>query len=830
MIFALQRLRAVRSCRHHQANFLVCSSNSRTSSLSLAFRKASTATTIDKDQTESKRPIDGVSSIRKPRSITEILKADLDERHEKNLRRELRYLQDPAKLDESVRRHLTKNDLSKALNLLRLSSPYMKCVVGWNALVEYLAQRREYAAAFKIYNEMKKRGQFPDAITVTLFMRGLAEKPVSKQQATLAGRIYDSLAAENSKVKRSIIHTNAVLQVYLNAGDMDAVWRVVSELPEEGPGAMDRISFTTLFRGFRDRILEVSDQEPERDAKVQQYISDEQQLWHLAIDKWRKGRMRIDSQLIGSHLQMLLVSSSPSSALHVLRCVEETMGIAVSEQTSKPDSRKGEATHKGKPVAPHPVILSSILTAWTNLLEKPAQDIRSARSYWKLFTEDLSVLPDNDNYKTYLRHAIKAFDSTQAAEAIQQLKDDSKSARLDQRLNVSPSMYTLAMTACAAASADDSHVRDGQRSRRPAASRIEHRLKNTSKRKSGEDELTPLRDADRILDALKGDLTMYDPRTFRKYLSCAISSHSPPHIFDALKKLQPFVEALMYQIEVASSAQESRTSRRPALRASDRQAEVRLLVNFYVTVADLLASKEGVQIIEDDGRSVPELERLFNLSQKWLDKIGSKEGSKDEAESRRIKVPFRKRSVDDRVFHRIVKAASTGAGDDGRELYRFLRVWESTQGTFRTLRVQSQLLMDRMEAIQAPQSHLDSQDLTTKSEDPEPWWDGDELMKYQYAVLCTMTEAEKHGAIKDSQIRQELRNLTGWRDEYGKWLENRSIPTEPLQTDELHYAAARGFDSTQGSSPRRIDHRAWTQLSLLVDEIGRFTSTQVHHA
>ncbi|KAF2225603.1 hypothetical protein BDZ85DRAFT_294096 [Elsinoe ampelina] len=832
MILALQRLRAVRSCRPRCAHFHTWSSKSLTSSFSPAVRKASTAITIDKDQTENKRSIDGVNSNRKPRSITDILKEDLDDRHAKNLRRELRYLQDPAKLDESVRRHLTKNDFSKALNLLRLSSPYMKCIVGWNAIVEYLAQRREYDAAFKIYNEMKKRGQFPDAITVTLFMRGLAEKPVSKQQVTLADRIYDSLAADNSKVKRSIIHTNAVLQVYLNAGDMDAVWKVVSELPEEGPGAMDRISFTTLFRGFRERILEVSDGEPDRDAKIQQYVSDEQQLWHLAIDKWRKGRLRIDSQLIGSHLQMLLVRPSAGSALDVLRCVEETMGITVNDQTPavESNSKKADTAHKCKPVPAHAVILSSVLTACTNLLEKPAQGIRSARSYWKLFIETSGVLPDNDNYKTYLRHAIKAFDSTQAAEAIQQLKDDTKSARQDQRLQANPSMYTLAMTACAAASADDSHVRDGQRSRRPAASRNEHKVKDTAKRKSVEDGLVPLRDADRILDALKGDLTMYDPRTFRKYLSCAVSSHSPSHIFDALKKLQPFVEALMYQVEVASTAREASKSHRAVYRSSEKQAEANLLVNFYATIADLLASKEGVRIIEEDGRSMLELERLFTLSQRWLDKIERNKGSRDEVESRRVKVPFGKRSVTDRVFHRIVKAASAGAGDDGRELYRFLRAWG----------MPSRLLKGRMRAIQAPRSDLDIQDLATVPSSQEPWWDGDELMKYQYAVLCTMTKAESHNAFKDTRIRQTLRDLTVWRDECGKWLETRTISTEALQPERLQvYAqkmqgykdtAARGVDPIEGRGLRRIDHRAWTQLSILVDSIGGFTSTQDIHA
>ncbi|KAF4553674.1 Hypothetical protein D9617_6g094050 [Elsinoe fawcettii] len=568
----------------------------------------------------------------------------------------------------------------------------MKCVVGWNALVEFLCSRREYDAAFKVFNEMKKRGQSPDAITITLFMRGLAENPVTKQQVTFAGRIYESLEAENSKVKRSIIHTNAVLQVYMNAGDMEAVWKVISALPEEGADAMDRITFTTLFRGFRERVLEIPEENSERDALVEQYRSDQQQLWYLAIDKWRKGRLRIDAQLVGSHLHMLLTRPDVESAKDVLRCVEETTGISMhrDHQGTKdisPGSNKDKTALKGKLLEPDCLMLSSLITACTILLDTPTNESRAAHSYWNLLAKELGVLPDNDNYKTYLRHTIKALDSAQAAETIQQLKQDVKDGRQDQRLNPTPSIYTLALTACAAAAADESHVRAGQRSRRPPGS-IRPDTQSDS-RKTGTSKchatLSALENANTILDALKGDLPMYDSRSFKKYLSCAVSSHSPPQIYDALRKLEPFVETLLHQLESSPRPRKHNRETKSTTRSPSTSLETGSLVKLYAATLDLMASKEGVKFIEDSGRDIAELERLFRFAHGCIERMDRHNQSAEEADidRRRIEVPFGKRSVYDRVYHRIVKQGTAGTGEDGRELYRFLRAWESTKGTFR---------------------------------------------------------------------------------------------------------------------------------------------------
>ncbi|KAH0127204.1 hypothetical protein KCU67_g17352, partial [Aureobasidium melanogenum] len=168
---------------------------------------------------------------------------------------ELQYLPDPLKLADHVRGVLKKGDVEKALGLTRIASKDMECIVSWNHIIGHLLSEKQVTAALKIYNEMKKRAQFPDSHTYVILLRGLSEPPVAADTLGKALAIYHSLGAENSRVKPTTIHTNAALRVCARANDMDSLWGIASKIPEKGPGAADTYTYTTILNAIREHAL-----------------------------------------------------------------------------------------------------------------------------------------------------------------------------------------------------------------------------------------------------------------------------------------------------------------------------------------------------------------------------------------------------------------------------------------------------------------------------------------------------------------------------------------------------------------------------------------------
>lgn len=109
------------------------------------------------------------------------------------LMKELEWLPDRMKLAEHVHYTLRCNDPEKALNLCRLASKKEEVIVSWNHVVDWHMQKGKVDEALRIFNEMKKRAQFPDAHTYTLILRGLANK-----------RDWDPKVKEKNVVRMSV--------------------------------------------------------------------------------------------------------------------------------------------------------------------------------------------------------------------------------------------------------------------------------------------------------------------------------------------------------------------------------------------------------------------------------------------------------------------------------------------------------------------------------------------------------------------------------------------------------------------------------------------------
>jgi pentatricopeptide repeat protein len=69
-------------------------------------------------------------------------------------RRELQYLKDPLEVAGFVKQELGKDRVSEMLQLVRMASHSMQCVVSWNHIIDYYAANERVSDALRVYNEV----------------------------------------------------------------------------------------------------------------------------------------------------------------------------------------------------------------------------------------------------------------------------------------------------------------------------------------------------------------------------------------------------------------------------------------------------------------------------------------------------------------------------------------------------------------------------------------------------------------------------------------------------------------------------------------------------
>ncbi|MCJ1389898.1 hypothetical protein MMC18_002755 [Xylographa bjoerkii] len=244
------------------------------------------------------------------------------------LEKELLYLPDPLKLAENTLNLLRQDEHIKALEIVRYASRKMPCTVSWNHIIDYDMSKGRVTPAMKTYNEMKKRAQPPDAYTFTILLRGLAANHQYPQSLPRALSVYNSMYAENSPVRPSIIHTNAVLKVCSRANDIDALFEVAAKLPRRGKGAPDNLTFTTIINAIWNAALNNPLLSAEQHtAKRREAVRQGRRMWEDIIGRWRVGDMLVDEEMICAMARLLILGDTPEDCDDILSLFEQTMGI-----------------------------------------------------------------------------------------------------------------------------------------------------------------------------------------------------------------------------------------------------------------------------------------------------------------------------------------------------------------------------------------------------------------------------------------------------------------------------------------------------------------------
>lgn len=81
--------------------------------------------------------------------------SNMSERDWNNRKRELQYLKDPLELATFVKNELRKDRVTEMLQLTRMASHSMQCIVSWNHIIDYYLANEKVNNALKVYNEVR---------------------------------------------------------------------------------------------------------------------------------------------------------------------------------------------------------------------------------------------------------------------------------------------------------------------------------------------------------------------------------------------------------------------------------------------------------------------------------------------------------------------------------------------------------------------------------------------------------------------------------------------------------------------------------------------------
>ncbi|KAL2680777.1 hypothetical protein Neosp_008380 [[Neocosmospora] mangrovei] len=407
------------------------------------------------------------------------------EKLERNVLKELHYLEDPYKIAERVQAALEKDEYEKALFMTQKASKDHAVVVSWNHLIGYTLKKQQLRKAIKLYNEMKKRAQEPNARTYTVIFRGLAESEHPKLAVAEALRIYNRLIVDRRLTPNSF-HLNAVINVCNRAGDLDSMFSVLNTIHDvhRPPTAY---TYTTVINALRYNagtgVKDLTVTQKKADIVVA--IRRGKAVWEEVMDRWRKGLLKIDEPLVCAMMRLLMLSSTREEKMEVFDLIEETMGITnlTRKDGDSTSSTSGKHWGKGKQV----VSKGSRATPGRNTLAGVLTVLGMARlntvgiKYWNRLVREHNIVPDRDCWTRLFVMLKAAKASAHCTEVLAIIPDDCIDAQF----------FRMAMETCIADNIN----------------------------------LNAIKNSTRALDEMMKRLPVPDPHALRLYLRVSQASH-----------------------------------------------------------------------------------------------------------------------------------------------------------------------------------------------------------------------------------------------------------------------------------------------------------------
>ncbi|KAL4785142.1 hypothetical protein BJX76DRAFT_325184 [Aspergillus varians] len=255
----------------------------------------------------------------------------------KTIETELAWLKDRTILLERIQRLLRRDDIVMAAALVRAATrAQYDCTAAWNCILDYCLEKGNAKAAFKFWNDMKKRGSMPNDWSYTTMLHGLSKvkKTPYVDPVVMARSVYRSLLNPNSSVKLALIHTNAMLSVCGHHGAMDVLWEVAGGIPEEGPESPDSYTYTIILNAIRRSIQRDVEKFKEYEAEKSHHkrlagIAEGKRVWSDIIYRWKSGHIAMSNQLVTAMAGLLWEGIGDRHLYEVLQLLHQTTGLPI---------------------------------------------------------------------------------------------------------------------------------------------------------------------------------------------------------------------------------------------------------------------------------------------------------------------------------------------------------------------------------------------------------------------------------------------------------------------------------------------------------------------
>lgn len=355
---------------------------------------------------------------------------------------------DPLLAAQHVAMLLSKDRVEDAQTFTRAASKHAQVIVSWNHLIGYTLGNQKLREALKLFQEMKKRAQVPNAQTFTILFRGLAQSNHPKTAVSEAVKLYQSMLTRE-RVQPNVIHLNAVLKVCAAAGDLESLFTIV-ESANDSARSPDGQTYTIILNGLRaplvDRQRQPSEDEQLRNAEeaaTKEAIQRAKTIWREVIERWRAGAIVIDEALVCA-MGRILILGGPADSKSVVELIEQTMNIS-----AKPQEEQGQVAQtidvnsvqasttksimspaQTSPKKPGPGSSTGFATPGNNslslVLEALTQSGQTspALSYWEVFVNKHGVKPDTQNWTALLHAFSRGRSSNSAANALDKIPAD----------------------------------------------------------------------------------------------------------------------------------------------------------------------------------------------------------------------------------------------------------------------------------------------------------------------------------------------------------------------------------------------------------------------
>ncbi|ROW14954.1 hypothetical protein VPNG_03384 [Cytospora leucostoma] len=350
---------------------------------------------------------------------------------------ELSYAKDPYHIADNVQTKLKGGEFEKALLLTREASRDKQCVVSWNHLIEYEFKKQKIHAAIKLFNEMKKRAQLPNAQTYTIIFNGCAESQHPTVAVGEAIKIYNTMLSSN-RLKPNVIHLNAVLDVCARAQDIESMFVILRSADKLR--APNNLTYTVILNALRHQRSNQRDfdgtaeqQEEAIRKSIETTIQRAGLVWDEVMSRWKKGEIIMDEELMCAMGRILLLGG-PKQTDAVLSLVSDVLDVpnlegdipaipkADSEATgveakavSRPSYKRRPEPQSGpsKPIAGNNTLSVVMRALGQGRLTK------LAAKYWDYLTQRFGIVADRRNYVDYLETLSTGNASGKAARTIQ---------------------------------------------------------------------------------------------------------------------------------------------------------------------------------------------------------------------------------------------------------------------------------------------------------------------------------------------------------------------------------------------------------------------------